>query len=82
MSGFEIQAMTTAMMAIDLAAAHVGEGRMVDSAELALSDARYTLARGLYRNAAERAAASLSYSVGVFHPDHVRAVELVAEVQS
>lgn len=55
-------------------------GCMSSSAELCLDDARSLLADGNIRAAGERACESLAYSVGVLHPDYIRAKALVREI--
>jgi hypothetical protein len=52
-----------------LAAAHADQGDMADSARLALKDAQHLFSGGRIEAAAQRAEASLLYSVGAFHPD-------------
>lgn len=59
--------------AIRLAQVHEHEGRMPSSAQLAAGDAVKCFNRGDYTSARMRARDSLSYSVGVFHPDYQRA---------
>jgi hypothetical protein len=59
-----------AVSAIGLADKHVSKGHMQVSAHLALADARGALAEGLYGYALTQALNSISYSVGVLHPDY------------
>jgi hypothetical protein len=56
-----------------LAVKHLGQGNMESSARLCLADARQLEANGDLRSAERRALASLRYSVGIFHPDYLRA---------
>ena len=56
-----------------LAQQHLGQGSMVSSAALCLSDAINLFNRGDFENAKSRAAKSLLYSVGAFHPDYKQA---------
>ena len=59
-----------AVKALQLAIKHLGQGSMVSSARLCLSDAVHNLSRGEYEYAYERACKSISYSVGMFSPDY------------
>lgn len=59
-----------AATAIEIAAKHAPRAEYIGSAELCLADARKNLERGEERAALARAAASLRYSVGVFHADY------------
>lgn len=58
---------------LQLAAVHVHEGSMATSAALCLEDARDEYEDGRFRSARRMALKSLAFSVGVFHPDYVRA---------
>lgn len=63
---------------IELAELHVTKGAMASSAKLALADAKELLAEpnnfhNRDHHARMRALCSLSYSVGIFHPDYRRA---------
>lgn len=49
---------------------------MWESANLALSDAIFLQSVGRLEDASKRAISSLKYSVGIFHPDYAKAVEL------
>jgi len=61
---------TTAADTIALATRNADNGAaMQSSAQLCLSDARELFTKGDYGYANSRAIASLSYSVGMFHPD-------------
>ena len=55
---------------IETAARNAEKGDMVSSAKLALRDARSLAAQGKAELARRRALTSLSYSVGIFHPDY------------
>ena len=57
-----------------LARRHVG-GPMESSARLCLADAVAARDAGDFCAAIDRAVDSLRYSVGVFHPDYVRATK-------
>lgn len=59
--------MTTAEI-LALAASNVGQGALVSSAALCLDDAIRLAAKGDARHANRRALASISYSLGLFHP--------------
>ena len=60
--------------AIVIARKHIGNGALMDSsARLCLSDAIEMMEKGKLENAKKWAIRSLSYSVGVFHPDYQRA---------
>jgi hypothetical protein len=62
---------------LDIAARHVANGAPAQSsAILCLDDARALAARDENLAAERRALDSLAHSVGVFHPDYVRAAEL------
>lgn len=63
---------TRAYEAIRLAQVHEHEGRMPASATLAAEDAEACFNRGDYAGAVMAAKRSLSYSVGLFHPDYAR----------
>lgn len=54
-----------------LAKKHIGEGEMVSSAEFCLDDAMKCWKAGAYESAKQWARKSLSYSVGIFHPDYI-----------
>ena len=56
-----------------LARAHVNTGPTASSAAVCLADAESLAAAGDTRYAAQRALASLGYSVGIMHPDYQRA---------
>ena len=68
-----------AIKAVQLAVKHIGQGNMVSSARLCLTDAVHNLGQGQWQYAWERALRSISYSVGMFHDDHR---SLVAPIQS
>lgn len=68
----------TARQALFLAEKHLGKGDMVSSARLCVEDSRSLFEKGDFKNAAGRALDSLSYSVGVFHPDHVSCKETLS----
>lgn len=57
-----------------LARKHLG-GAMESSARLCLADAIEASNRGDFEVAIARALKSLAYSVGIFHPDYVRAAK-------
>lgn len=59
---------------IALARKHIGSGTMESSARLCLDDAVALKESGDLFPAWYRALRSLDYSVGVFHPDYVRAL--------
>jgi len=68
---------TSTSQILDLARKHVSNGAaMASSARLCLDDAERCLAAGNESNARACALRSLSYSVGIFHEDHQRAVIL------
>ena len=56
-----------------LARKHIGKGNMESSARLCLANAVYLQERGLLDYARKRALSSLAYSVGVLHPDYIKA---------
>lgn len=56
-----------------LARKHIGKGNMESSARLSLSDAIHLQERGMLDYARKRALDSLAYSVGVLHPDYIKA---------
>jgi len=56
-----------------LARKHIGKGNMESSARLCLADAVHLQERGLLDYARKRALDSLAYSVGVLHPDYIKA---------
>ena len=62
-----------------LARKHIAGGAMESSARLCLADSLACAERDDWTSAADRALASLRFSVGVFHPDFKRA-ERVAKV--
>lgn len=64
----------TALEVIALAERHAPEAELRSSAELCIGDARAWLAAGDETAARQRAARSLAYSVGVFHPAYKAAV--------
>lgn len=66
---------TAARYALDLARGCQNTGSMTGSAKLAADDAAYCLSRGNYRECADRALASLSYSVGIFSRTYANAAE-------
>lgn len=66
----------TAADLIALAAQHHTEGAMFSSAAFALDQAGERLAEGRPELAIDWAVRSLRYSVGIFHPNHARAVVL------
>lgn len=55
---------------------HLGEATMLSSAEVCLSESDKAYATGDYAVAHVWATRSLSYSVGIFHPDHRRAAAI------
>ena len=61
------------MLQIVLARKHIGKGVMESSARLCLADAVELYDDGDADMAKVRALKSLSYSVGIFHPDYKRA---------
>jgi hypothetical protein len=62
------------MKSIILARKHCGNGcEMESSARLCLADAVSLYDKGDFYYAHQRAMKSLGYSVGVFHPDYVKA---------
>lgn len=64
----------TAKQTLDLARKHIGNGAAMDSsARLCLADAVAAHDRGDLDRAADRAIASLRYSVGMFHGDFHKA---------
>lgn len=63
-----------AQQIITLARKHLG-GAMESSARLCLSDALTLVERGDFEYAKQRALKSLSYSVGILHPDYRRAAQ-------
>lgn len=69
--------LTPVEQAIRLAARHSDTGEMASSALSCLDDAIASTVDGV---AARWAIRSLSYSVGVFHPDYREAVSLVADL--
>jgi len=58
---------------ITLARKHLGTGVMDSSARLCLSDAVTAHDAGDYEHAKSRALKSIAYSVGIAHPDYIRA---------
>lgn len=64
-----------ALAAIKAAIKHLGQGNMVSSARMSLEDAVSLLAKGDYHYARLRGMASLSYSVGMFHPAYVEEIK-------
>jgi hypothetical protein len=63
---------------IGIAAKYVDIGSMKSSVKLCLDDARKLVERGDYVYAARRALCSLSYSIGMLHPEYVAAKLLVS----
>jgi len=65
---------------IDLAEGHLPAStpELRNSAQICLTDAQSLLGRRAYRHAAQRAVTSLSFSVGIFHPDTMRGQHAVA----
>lgn len=63
----------TANQTIITARKHLGSGQMDSSARLCLADAIALQADGDLDAAKARALRSLAYSVGIFHPDYVKA---------
>lgn len=61
--------------AICIAEGHAHKAEMRSSADLCIADAKACAVRGDYAAAAKRAAESMAYSVGVFHPDYADAME-------
>lgn len=57
-----------------LARKHLGSGTMESSARLCLADAISLYDAGEFVYARARALRSLAYSVGITHPDYIRAV--------
>jgi hypothetical protein len=66
----------TAQDAIRLARKHLGEGPMEESARSCLTDAIRLYDAGDYPAALARAARSIDYSTGIYHPDCRRAYGL------
>lgn len=62
-----------ALLAIEMAARHKYHGEMVDSALLCFKDANNLYLRGEFASARTRALKALAYSVGILHPDYLRA---------
>jgi hypothetical protein len=60
-----------------LARKHLGKGEMESSARVCLSDATYLYDNGDLQAARLRALNSISYSVGMFHPDYIKAKKRV-----
>lgn len=68
--------MTTAEI-ITVARAHIMAGKPNGSAILCYNDAQALLAAGNTSDARARALKSLAHSVGVFHPDYIKAAPYV-----
>ena len=56
-----------------LARKHLGKGNMESSARLCMADAVHLQERGFLEYARKRALKSLSYSIGILHPDYIKA---------
>ena len=52
---------------------HQNDGEMISSAQLCIQDAERAYKAGAFESAKKWALKSLSYSVGVFHPDYIAA---------
>lgn len=64
-----------ALTAFQTALRHVGEGNMVSSARLCLSDAAVMLSQGQWDFAKERSMTSLQYSIGILHQDYINLIK-------
>lgn len=70
--------MLTATAIITIARSHLGNGAAMDSsARSCIDDAERLLAEGRIDLAKQWALRSLSYSVGLFHPDYARIAAVV-----
>jgi hypothetical protein len=65
--------MLNANTTIVLARKHIGEAEMGSSARLCLADAIRLFDEGDHEAAQARALRSLQFSVGMFHPDFIKA---------
>lgn len=68
---------TNSAIVIALADLHLGKGSMQSSALLCVQNAAQMTVIGMHRSAAQNALRSLTYSVGIFHPDHTAAKAIV-----
>lgn len=58
-----------------LAKKHQEKGEMVSSAKLCIADAERAYKAGAFESAKHWALKSLAYSVGICHPDYIKANE-------